>query len=873
MAIAFSRVSVHSRSKGHSAVAGAAYRAGISLFDERTQETHDFSNKAEVTYSEILLPEGADKQFKDRAFLWNQVEKAERRKDAQVAKDIVLALPKEVDRAMHIDLARQFAQDHFVRHGLVADIAIHDHGDGNPHAHLYVTTRRLMGNSFGQKARDLNPDFARGRVASQDYWGDKWREQQDAFFKKHGVDLEVDANHLISQRHEGRLRGKGAHYLREENKERRAASVEIALTDPTSVLNMLARTKGVFTEKDIAKVIFKNTDTQEQYQQAMNKTLAHRELVGLGTKIDGQMRYTTRSHFYREANMQDHAQILNARYTHGVEKKLVEKSIQKMQLRPEQGAALRHLAESSDMAVVIGRAGSGKSYLMKAANEAWVASGYRVRGISVSGIAAKGLESSSGIRSFTLASFKNQVAYAKDASTVLNSNDILVMDEAGMTDTYDMSLIVEMAKASGCKLVLVGDEAQLQPIGAGAPLRALTVEVGFAELSSIMRQRDSDDRTASQSLAKGDIDAALSHYEKKGALHWHNTEVETQQGLVDCWAKGLNSENISQRLILAHRNVDVDALNQRAREAAIEGGWVSSDERLYRGFEDIPLALAPGDRLLFRKNDKELGVANGEFATISEVKTNQLVVKMNDRVLTINTKDYSHFAYGYAATVHKAQGVTVDHSYVYTGGKGWNRHLAYVALTRHRDTLSVFADRGLHRNERGLKYTLSRHEVKDNVLDFPISFSIRRGFNPERVIGRFVERVSSMKEKVKDNWKYLVNYEREQKVKHRKADREKPARSAQQDKVQVKEQGIDWKELQGVKHRNLDHLQKLHERMGRATGQRRGVLQQEYRSIVGRIIQNPRLMNSIVKQSPRSAIALKQQAKAFQLEKGHERGR
>ena len=150
---------------------------------------------------------------------------------------------------------------------------------------------------------------------------------------------------------------------------------------------------------------------------------------------------------------------------------------------------------------------------------------------------------------------------------------------------------------------------------------------------------------------------------------------------------------------------------------------------------------------------------------------------------------------------------------------------------------------------------------------------IRRGFNPESVIGRFVDHVSSLKEKVKDNWKYLVNYEREQKIKHPKADHEKSAQSAQQDKVQVREQGVDWKELQGVKHRHIDQLQKLHERMGRVTGQRRGVLQQEYRSIVGRIIQNPKLMGSIAKQSPRSAIALRQQAKAFQLEKGHERGR
>ena len=126
MAIAFSRVSIHSRSKGHSAVAGAAYRAGISLFDERTGETYDFSQKSEVSFSQILLPEGASEQYLDRAFLWNAVERAEKRKDAQLAKDVVLALPKEISRELQIDLALQFAQDHFVRHGLVVDVALHD---------------------------------------------------------------------------------------------------------------------------------------------------------------------------------------------------------------------------------------------------------------------------------------------------------------------------------------------------------------------------------------------------------------------------------------------------------------------------------------------------------------------------------------------------------------------------------------------------------------------------------------------------------------------------------------------------------------------------------------------------------------------------
>ena len=163
MAIAFARISYHSRSHGHSAVAGAAYRAGEILLDERTGEIHDFTHRSDVVYSKIVLPDEASARFNDRATLWNAVETAENRSNSQVAKDIILALPRDLDLSHHIDLAHQFAHYHFVRHGIVADIAIHDQGDGNPHAHIYVATRRLHGDRFDRyKARDLEPDVVRG---------------------------------------------------------------------------------------------------------------------------------------------------------------------------------------------------------------------------------------------------------------------------------------------------------------------------------------------------------------------------------------------------------------------------------------------------------------------------------------------------------------------------------------------------------------------------------------------------------------------------------------------------------------------------------------------------------------------------------------
>lgn len=94
MAIAFARIDIHTRSKGHSAVHGAAYRAASKLFDELSGQTYDYSNRHDVTYHAIMLPEGGDEKFLDQETLWNEVERAEKRKDAQLAKDLKLATPE-----------------------------------------------------------------------------------------------------------------------------------------------------------------------------------------------------------------------------------------------------------------------------------------------------------------------------------------------------------------------------------------------------------------------------------------------------------------------------------------------------------------------------------------------------------------------------------------------------------------------------------------------------------------------------------------------------------------------------------------------------------------------------------------------------------
>lgn len=154
------RVQVISRSAGRSVIASAAYGAGEILHDERAGKTFNYSRKKDVIHAEIIAPDDAPTWANDRTMLWGQVEASEARKDAQLARNIIAALPRELDTEQNIALVRGFIQENFTSKGVVVDYAIHepDAGDGykNPHAHILVTMRPLEGDTFGRKNREWN---------------------------------------------------------------------------------------------------------------------------------------------------------------------------------------------------------------------------------------------------------------------------------------------------------------------------------------------------------------------------------------------------------------------------------------------------------------------------------------------------------------------------------------------------------------------------------------------------------------------------------------------------------------------------------------------------------------------------------------------
>lgn len=186
------------RSAGRSATAAAAYRSGERIVDERTGEVHDYTGRGGVVETFVAAPEQAPAWAHDRAALWNAVETGERRKDAQVAREVQLALPAELDAGQRRELVREFVQAEFADAGMVADVAIHapdkDGDDRNHHAHVMLTMRDIGPDGFGKKNRDWN---AKEKLAG---WREAWQEHANRALERAGSRERIDHRSLTAQR-------------------------------------------------------------------------------------------------------------------------------------------------------------------------------------------------------------------------------------------------------------------------------------------------------------------------------------------------------------------------------------------------------------------------------------------------------------------------------------------------------------------------------------------------------------------------------------------------------------------------------------------------------------------------------------------------
>lgn len=728
MAIYHFSAKVISRAAGSSALASAAYRSASRLHDQRLDRHHDFSNKAGVVHCEVMLPDGAPEHLSDRAKLWNAVEAAELRKDAQLAREIEFAIPREMTKEQGIELARDFVRAEFVSRGMIADLNVHwDVGaDGlaKPHAHVMLTLREVGEDGFGKKNRDWNA------TSLLEKWRERWAEHVNQRLAELDIDARIDHRSLEAQGVElepqhkiglaaSRMAAQGlaSERLDEHHAIARANGKKL-LANPALAIDAITHNQATFTTRDLAMFVHRHSDGKDQFDRVMAAVKAAPELVALGKDGRGEQRFTSRAMIETEQRLERATSVLANRDRHAVADRyrdaaLARTAARGMILSIEQRSAFEHVTEAKGLGVVIGYAGTGKSAMLGIAREAWESAGYSVRGAALSGIAAENLESGSGIASRTIASLEHQWAQDRE---LLTSRDVLVIDEAGMIGTRQMERVICEAQKRGAKVVLVGDPEQLQAIEAGAAFRATAERHGSVEITQIRRQREDWQRDATRQLATGRTAEAIAVYEERGRIHAADTRDQARGELIERWDRDRRASPGSTRIILTHTNDEVRALNFAARERLRSVGELGEDVtvRAERGER----AFAAGDRVMFLRNERSLGVKNGTLGKVESVMQARMAVMLDDgRAVAFDVKDYSSIDHGYAATIHKAQGVTVDRVHV-LATPGFDRHAAYVALSRHRDAVDVHYGRDDFADPGKLVRALSRERGKDMASDY-----------------------------------------------------------------------------------------------------------------------------------------------------------
>ena len=750
MAIYHFSVQVIGRAQGRSAVAAAAYRAGERLHDEHLDRDHDFRAKSGVEHSEILLPEGAPERFADREKLWNEVEATEKRKDAQLSREVEFSIPREMTKAQGIELARDFAQAEFVERGMIADLNVHwDIGAGGqpkPHAHVMLTMRAVNEQGFGQKERDWN------RTELVEQWRERWAEHVNARLAELDIDARIDHRSLEAQGIDLEPQDKigpaaqrmGERGLESERIEDHRAIAqrngERIIAEPRVALDAITHQQATFARRDMAMFVHRHTDGKEQFDRAMSAVRASPDLIALGKDGRGEDRFTSRDMIDTEQRLQRASELMAERERHRVDEKdrataLANAEARGLALTGEQRGAFEHVTGAGGLSVVVGYAGTGKSAMLGVGREAWESAGFQVRGAALSGIAAEGLENGSGIASRTIASMEHGWSQGRD---MLTSRDVLVIDEAGMVGTRQMERVLSHAADAGAKVVLVGDPQQLQAIEAGAAFRAIHERHGGVEITEVRRQHIEWQQDATRHLATGRTGEAIRAYADHGMIHAAETREQARGELVERWDRERIAAPDQSRIILTHTNDEVRELNEAARDRMRAAGDLGDDVRVKT--ERGARAFASGDRIMFLRNERSLEVKNGTLGTIEQVNQQSMTVRTDDgRSVAFDTKDYAHVDHGYAATIHKAQGMSVDRAHM-LATPGMDRHGAYVSMTRHRDGMALHYGRDDFRDQSKLVHTLSRERTKDMAGDYvrldPIKeYAERRGIGfGERVM-------------------------------------------------------------------------------------------------------------------------------------------
>lgn len=706
---------------------------------------------------------------------WKAADEYER-VNGRTYKELEISLPRELTAQQQIELVEEFTKNvlgdkHAYTWSIHAPKA--QDGEQNAHVHLMFTERENDGierskEQFFKRYNPNNPEL--GGAGKNRFYNDRafvysvreeWSATANHALAKNGIDARIDhrsykdmAIDLESQNvkrlfaNADNIDSTSIFKLSGDLQEKQRLNGARIIENPNDVLKVLTDKSSTFKKRDLERYILSHTDGEDQYLEAYNRVLGS---IQIQTLDDETNSYTTSDMLQVERELVETVKRSNAISKEpsfneriafiGAFKAMEKRSADRGKVvEPEQKAAFNTLTSNGQIAIVNGAAGTGKSFVLQGVREAYEKAGYSVIGTAVQGKTALDMKNDAGIESRTLASLlstlrKEELNNKTGEQATFNNKTVLVIDEAGMVGSQDMREILGYAEKNDVKVRMVGDAYQLNAVSAGRAFGKVQETLkpeNQTSLNKIVRQNDDKHLEASIAMSKHDIKTGIAIHTDLGNVKAYDTQDEARLRVVTEWANSPKftppDENGNTRartsIMLAYTRNDVNLMNDAARVIKRDAGALKGDDFTVQT-EFGKRNFAIGDEVVFNKPNRDIGVLNGTRGQIEGVQFDKngsatsLEVRSDGKPLKVDLADYNNINHGYASTIHKAQGVTVDDAYV-LASPNMNANLTYVANTRHRDNLSFVYSREQFKNSDELVRSLSKAEEKTFSIDFNV---------------------------------------------------------------------------------------------------------------------------------------------------------
>lgn len=729
----------------------------------------------------------------------------------QTAQTIMGALPIELSQEQAEACVEDFLHSRFVLRGLVVQYAIH-WDNGNPHFHGLITRRPLLDDTFSSKKdRDIVSKF------EHNFTRKHWEVIANKHLARAGFEVRIDSRSnkdrgslFLSSSHEGyyaqSLSEQGLYsWLVESNEKVRARNIEIICETPEALIHEISSKRTTFTAKHLSEEIIRRvggdghllavlrarlggldikevsphenfkadlSDLKEVATKFANSLLSHEDMVSpLGKNINRDPIFTSTAYKNQEGKIIKFANTLDQRFSKRLPEKEIGSALERIEkalgygFSSEQRVAVHYLSQGSDIRILNGQAGTGKTTLLKAVASAYSNAGYRVLGTGFQGKAVEIMEREIGIPCKTLDSFKvfweryaqqkvlleskklwgkprlYAIQKMKDLEKHLFTNkDVILVDEANMIGGGLWETFLEEASVRSAKVLIIQDTAQIKSREPGDYGRLFAEKFGFCETRNVVRQRISWQRECSALLNEGNLRDGLLPYHQKGHLNWCENGDAAQASLVQAYLNSLTAHPDKSHIALAYRNLDVEALNQAIRQKLKDQGSLGNSFKIARQ------EFSKGDRIRFTQNDHSgwfvkntsenvlqffkgrfilisKGVKNGTFGTVLSYNkwTSFVHVRLDDgRSVKFNPTQYAHVTHGYAMGIHKSEGSTFDRTFVMLDPL-LDPAALLVAMTRHRDDIQAFVNRDQIIDFKALIEKIGRPAFRETLHDYEVS--------------------------------------------------------------------------------------------------------------------------------------------------------